>query len=74
MPRFVDSGEREVAVLSDFAILLTAPDERLVARRSELFAVCVVHCERDCLSAEPVTDIVSIAIEQADTNTAPNNF
>ena len=55
---FVDSSEAEIAVFSDLAVLLSAPDERSIALLGEFLRVLVLQGKTDSLSTEPIADVV----------------
>lgn len=57
-------------MLSNFAILSTINCERLVSCSRKFGTVCVIDGERDCLPAEPVTDVICIAVEQSNADTS----
>jgi hypothetical protein len=61
-------GERRrtVSVLPDLAVLRSIDGEGLVAGGGELFGVRVVERERDGFAAEPVADVVCVAVEEVD--------
>ena len=63
----IDGWQRTVSVLPDLAVLGSVDGERLVSGGGELLGVSVVECERDGFSAEPVADVVCIAVEEVDT-------
>ena len=62
---FVHAQEAEVAVLAHLAKLGPVDDERDVARGAELGRVDVVDFEGDGLAAEPVADVVCVAVDQS---------
>lgn len=62
----VDAEEAEVPVLPDFTVFRSVDGEGLVSGGGELLGVRVVQCERDGFSAEPVTDVVCVAVEEVD--------
>jgi ketopantoate reductase len=53
--------------LPDLAVLRSVHREGLVPGGGELLGVGVVECERDGFSAEPVADVVCVAVEEVDT-------
>ena len=60
----VHPQEAEVAVLAHLAKLGPVDDKGRVARGAELGRVDVVDLEGDGLAAEPVTDVVCVAVDQ----------
>lgn len=58
-----------VSVLPDFTILRSVDREGLVSGGGELFGVRVVELERDGFAAEPVADVVGVAVEEVDAKT-----
>jgi hypothetical protein len=52
--------------LPDLAVLRSVHREGLVPGGGELLGVGVVECERDSLSAEPVANVVCVAVEEVD--------
>jgi hypothetical protein len=52
--------------LPDLAVFSSVDGERLVSGGGELLGVGVVQCERDGFTAEPVTDVVCVAVEEVD--------
>jgi hypothetical protein len=52
--------------LPDLTILRSVYDERLVSGCGKLLGMRVVECERDGFAAEPVTDVVCVAVEEVD--------
>lgn len=60
MAGFVDAEERQVSILTHFAVLGAIDREGFVAGGCELGRVGVVQCERDCLAAEPVADVIGV--------------
>ena len=62
---FVHAQEAEVAVLAHLAVLGPVDDEGGVAGRAELGRVDVVELEGDGLAAEPVADVVRVAVDQS---------
>lgn len=65
MARLVDPREAEVAVLAHFAVLGPVNDKGGVARGSECIGMRVVDGEGDGLPAEPVADVVGVAVVQS---------
>lgn len=63
----IDGWQRTVPVLPDFTVFRSVDGEGLVSGGGELLGVRVVECERDGLAAEPVTDVVCVAVEEVDT-------
>ena len=61
---FVHAQEAEVAVLAHLAVLGAVDDEGRVAGGAELGRVDVVDLEGDGLAAEPVADVVGVAVDQ----------
>lgn len=68
MPRLVHSQERKVAVLPHLAVLDAARHEGHVAGGGELRFMRVVHGEGDGLAAEPVADVVGVAVDERDAH------
>ena len=64
MPRLVYTHEAKIPCLPHLAILRAINDEGLVARGAELLSVGEVERERDGLAAEPVADVVRVAVIQ----------
>lgn len=64
----VDSGEGEVAILAGLAVLDAVDEQGGVAGFAELVGVRVVRRERDGLAAEPVADVIRIAVDERDTH------
>ena len=60
--RVVEAGEDEVAVLAHDAVLGAADDEGGVAGAAELGGVGVLDGQRHGLAAEPVADVVGVAV------------
>ena len=60
---FVDAGEGEIAVLADFAVLGAGDREGGVAGFGEVGGVGVVDAEGGGFAAEPVADVVGVAID-----------
>ena len=71
--RFVHPQEAEVAVLAHLAELGSVDDEGRVARGAELGRVDVIHLEGDRLAAEPIADVVCVAIDQRHTDRIVEN-
>ena len=61
---FVDAREAEVAVLLRLAVLDAVVREGDVTGGGELSRVGVVERVGDCLAAEPVADVVRVAVEK----------
>lgn len=74
MPTLIHTCEGEVAVLSYFSVLDTAVGQRLVASFCELLAICVLQCQAYGLAAEPVADVVCVAVVEADPHTRCQNM
>ena len=55
--------------MPDLAVLRSVHREGLVPGGGELLGVGVVECERDGFSAEPVADVVCVAVEEVDAKT-----
>jgi hypothetical protein len=55
--------------LPDLTVLGSVDGEGLVSGSGELLGVGVVECERDGFSAEPVADVVCVAVEEVDAKT-----
>ena len=68
MPRFVDSHEAEIPILSYFTVFFSVDDEGGVAGSAEFCAVGVVDGEGDSLAAEPVADVVGVAVVEGDAD------
>jgi len=66
--RLVDTGEGEVAVLARLAVLDAVDDQGRVARGAELGRVFVVGGQGDGLAAEPVADVVGVAVDEGDAD------
>lgn len=64
----VDPGEGEVAVLAGLAVLDAVDEQGGVAGFAELGGVRVVRRERDRLAAEPVADVIRVAIDERDAH------
>lgn len=64
----VNTGEREVAVLAGLAVLDAVDHHGDVTGGAELFSVGVVHREGDGLAAEPVADVVGVAVDERDAD------
>ena len=62
MACFVDAHEAVIAVLAHFAVLGAVDDEGGVARGAEFGGVGVLDLEGDGLPAEPVADVVGVAV------------
>ena len=65
---FVDAHEGEVASLADLAELGAVDGEGDVAGSAELGCVRVVESDGDRFAAEPVADVVGVAVVQVDTD------
>ena len=68
VPGLIHAQETELAVLAHFAVLGAVDDKGGVAGGVEFFRVRVLQCEGDGLAAEPVADVVSITVDEGDTN------
>ena len=68
MARFVNSHEAEISILSYFSVFFTVNDEGGVVGSAEFCAVGVVDGEGDGLAAEPVADVVGIAVVEGDAD------
>ena len=68
MAGLVDTGEGEVAELAGFAELDAIDEEGRVACFAEVGAVGVVHGEGDGFAAEPVADVVCVAVNEGDAD------
>jgi len=55
--------------LPDLAVLGSVDGEGLVSGGGELLRVRVVELERDGFAAEPVADVVCVAVEEVDAET-----
>ena len=62
MACFIDTHEAEISILPHFAILGPIDDERCIACSAKFGGVGVINLEGDGLAAEPITDIVCIAV------------
>ena len=62
MTCFVDTHEAVIAILPYFAILGAVDDEGRVTRSAEFCGVRVFDLEGDGLPAEPVADVVGVAV------------
>ncbi len=54
MARLVDTGEAEVAVLTDLTVFSTVNHHGLVACTGEFFGMRIVNSETDSFSTEPI--------------------
>ena len=70
VPALVHPGEGEVAVLARLAVLLAVDHEGDVGRLAELGCLGVLGGERDRLAAEPVADVVGVAVDEGDAHGA----
>jgi hypothetical protein len=68
MSRFIHPSEREVAILASLSIFHSVNEERRIAGGLELFAVLVLGCEGDGLAAEPVADVVGVAVDKGNAH------
>lgn len=68
MPRFVNSHEAEISILSYFTIFFPIDDEGGVVGSAKFCAVDVVDGEGDGLAAEPVADVVGVAVVEGDAD------
>lgn len=64
MPGLVDPQETEVAVLPHLTIFVAVDDEGGIPGGGEFRFVGVIHREGDGLAAEPVADVVGVAVEE----------
>ena len=62
MACFVDAHEAVIPVLPHFAILGTVDDKGCVTGSAEFCGVRVVDLEGNGLPAEPIADVVSVAV------------
>ena len=68
MPRLIDSHKAEIPILSHFTVFFSVDDERCVISGTELCAVGVVDSEGDGFPAEPVADVIGIAVVEGDAD------
>ena len=68
MPRLIDSHKAEIPILSHFTVFFSVNDERCVISSTEFCAVDVVDGERHGFPAEPVADVVGIAVVEGDAD------
>lgn len=68
MTRLINTGEREVTILPRLAILDTIDEEGRITGLLELLAVLVLRREGDGLAAEPVADVVCVAVDESDAD------
>ena len=68
MSGFVDSCKAEIAILPDLAVLDVVDHEGRVAGGVELFRVRVVDLLGDGLAAEPVADVIGVAVHEGDAH------
>jgi hypothetical protein len=68
MTSLVYASKREVAILAGLTILDTIDGEWSVSRGAELLAMGIVGREGDCLTTEPVTDVISVTVDESDAN------
>ena len=68
MPRLIDFHKAEIPILSHFTVFFSVNDERCVISSTEFCAVGVVDGEGDGFSAEPVADVVGIAVVEGDAD------
>ena len=68
--RFVDAGKAEVAVLARLAVLDAVDHHGDVVGGLELGGVGEFQGEGDGLAAEPVADVVGVAVDQGDADGA----
>ena len=68
MSGFVDPREAEIAILPDLAVFDVVDDEGRVAGCVELLGVRVVDLLGDGLAAEPVADVVGVAVHEGDAH------
>ena len=62
MTSFIHSHETIIPILPHFAVLSSVDDEGGIIRSAKFCGMCVLNLERDGLPAEPVTDIISVAV------------
>lgn len=74
MPSFVDPRKAEVAIFAHLAVLNAVNKERAVAGSVEGSLIGVIDCKRNCFAAEPVANIVSIAVEECNADAVAENF
>lgn len=68
MPRLIDSQKTKIPILPHFTVFLSVDNERCVTSSAEFCAVGVVDGEGDSLPAEPITDVVGVAVVEGDTD------
>ena len=68
VPALVDAGEGEVPVLARLAVLDSVDQHWGITRSVELGLVGVVRGETDRLAAEPVADVVGVAVDEGDAD------
>ena len=68
MSGLVDPSEAEIAILPHLAVLDVVDDEGRVAGGVEFLGVRVVDLLRDGLAAEPVADVVGVAVHEGDAH------
>lgn len=68
MTRFIYPHEAKIPILSHFTVFFSIDDERRVISSTELCAVGVVDGEGDGFPAEPVADVVGIAVQEGDAD------
>ena len=62
MPRLINSHKTKIPILPHFTVFFSVDDERCVISSAKLCAVRVVDGEGDGFPAEPIADVVSIAV------------
>ena len=70
MTRFIHARKREVAILSRFTILDSVDHHGCVFGGSEFRRICMLCLQTDSLSSKPVANIVSVSIDERDTDGA----
>ena len=70
MTSLIDTGKREITIFPRLTILNTIDEEGRISRLLELLAVLVLCREGDGLAAEPVADVICVAVDESDTDGA----
>ena len=73
MAAFVHAQEAEVAVLAHLAVLGAVDDKGRVAGGGEFGFVSIVDGEGDGLAAEPVADVVGVAVVESNADAVGEN-
>lgn len=74
MAGLVDTEEAEIAVFAHLAVLVAVDGEGHVAGLGELARVSEVELVGDGFAAEPVADVVGVAVEEADADAVVDNY